>query len=278
MVTKEKHDPELLEIIENYRPIDDEFMRKLFRGNLALAQEVIRIVTGIEDLVLLEEHTQYDINSIDGSRAVCLDVYGVGEGERRFDIEIQRQMSDMPPERPRYHISAMDVEFLKAGGKFSSLPTTYVIIFCETDPFGLGQLTYVFDRRDRESNLPLNDRTIIIYVNCAYNNPNDRSDKAKLARDFLCKDPDKMQTKLLAEAVRSVKQTTEGVSDMCNTFEEYVKRKEEIAEARTKKSTSMEIAASLLAFGMTEEKIALATKLSVEEVRKLAASINAPAK
>ena len=41
-----------LRTIENYRPLDDDFMRELFRNNLSLAQLVLRIITGIDDLGL----------------------------------------------------------------------------------------------------------------------------------------------------------------------------------------------------------------------------------
>ena len=46
-----------LRTIENYRPLDDDFMRELFRNDLPLAQLVLRIITGIEDLELTKEET-----------------------------------------------------------------------------------------------------------------------------------------------------------------------------------------------------------------------------
>ena len=42
-----------LRTIENYRPLNDDFMRELFRNNLSLAQLVLRIITGIDDLELI---------------------------------------------------------------------------------------------------------------------------------------------------------------------------------------------------------------------------------
>lgn len=50
-----------LRTIENYRPLDDDFMRELFRNDLPLAQLVLRIITGINDLQLISEETQYDL-------------------------------------------------------------------------------------------------------------------------------------------------------------------------------------------------------------------------
>lgn len=50
--------------IENYRPLDDDFMRELFRNDLPLAQLVLRIITGIDDLQLTSQETQYDLNRL----------------------------------------------------------------------------------------------------------------------------------------------------------------------------------------------------------------------
>ncbi|MEE3481887.1 MAG: hypothetical protein VZQ80_07860, partial [Lachnospiraceae bacterium] len=73
---KERFHERDLERIKNFRPIDDTFMRVLFRENLPLAQHVLRIVTGLSDLLLTEEKTQADMNRVTGARSICLDVYG----------------------------------------------------------------------------------------------------------------------------------------------------------------------------------------------------------
>ena len=43
--------------LETFRPIDDTFMRVLFRNNLPLAEVVLRIITGKDDLHLISEET-----------------------------------------------------------------------------------------------------------------------------------------------------------------------------------------------------------------------------
>ena len=50
--TKEEWHQHDLDLIESYRPMDDDFMRELFRNNLPLAQRVIEIITGITGLEL----------------------------------------------------------------------------------------------------------------------------------------------------------------------------------------------------------------------------------
>ena len=53
--------------LRGFRPIDDTFMRCLFRDNLPLAQLVLRIITGIEDLRLTKEETQMDLKRLVGA-------------------------------------------------------------------------------------------------------------------------------------------------------------------------------------------------------------------
>lgn len=50
-LSKEKEHKRNLEQLAAYRPLDDDFMRELFRDNLPLAQYVLRVITGIDDLV-----------------------------------------------------------------------------------------------------------------------------------------------------------------------------------------------------------------------------------
>ena len=46
---KERFHEQDLKRIKNFRPIDDTFMRAIFRENLPLAQHVLRVVTGLSD-------------------------------------------------------------------------------------------------------------------------------------------------------------------------------------------------------------------------------------
>ena len=73
MVIQAKSKEELNELnlitIENFRLLDDDFMRIVFQDDLQLAQFVLRIITGIDDLVLSCEDTQYELKR-HGSRSV----------------------------------------------------------------------------------------------------------------------------------------------------------------------------------------------------------------
>jgi predicted transposase/invertase (TIGR01784 family) len=268
--TPEQWHEEDLKTIANYRPIDDDFMRELFRNDLPLAQTVLRIITGIEDLKLISQETQYDMKRLLGSRSICLDVFGTDSKGQKFDIEIQRSDRGAAPQRARYHSSAIDVEFLKAKEEFTTLPITYVIFITENDVRGENKLIYNFEWTDTESGTPLGDGAHIIFVNGAYNNAEDTSDLAKLVHDFRCKNADEMYIKQFADKTRFFKETPEGVSQMCKAIEDMRN------EAETIKS--IKIAIEFIKMGnVSYEEIARGCGLTLEEVQELAAEVNTPA-
>ncbi|MCM1335903.1 MAG: Rpn family recombination-promoting nuclease/putative transposase [Bacteroides sp.] len=207
--------------IESYRPLDDDFMRELFRNDLPLAQLVLRIITGIDDLELISEETQYDLKRLLGARSICLNVFGTDSKGRRFDLEIQRADRGATPQRARYHSSAIDVEFLRARAEFTELPISYVIFITENDVRGEGKPIYRFERVDTDTGTRLDDGAHIIFVNGAYDNPEDMSELAKLIHDFRCTKAEDMKIKELAEKTRYFKETPKGGSAMNPTLEKF---------------------------------------------------------
>lgn len=214
---RERYHQEDLQRLRGFRPIDDTFMRCLFRDNLPLAQFVLRIITGKQDLVLIREETQRDVKRLLGARSLCLDVHGVDSENRQYDIEVQRADSGARPERARYHSAAMDIEALDASQEFEDLPETYTIFVTEHDFFGRGVGLYPTERVNLVTGLPFDDREHILYVNGQYrgNDP-----LGHLMHDFLCSDPDDMHYDILAERSRYFKENQKGVSEMCKAMED----------------------------------------------------------
>lgn len=70
---KERRRQEDLQRLRGFRPIDDDFMRCLFKDNIPLAEMVLRIITGKEDLVITDCQTQKDMKRLAGARSICLD-------------------------------------------------------------------------------------------------------------------------------------------------------------------------------------------------------------
>ena len=255
-----------LQIIRGYRPIDDDFMRELFRDDIPLTEYVLRIITGINDLKIIKSETQFDLHSLSGSRSLRLDVLGTDSKGKKINLEVQRADAGAAAKRVRYHSSALDIEFLKSGEDFSKLPETYVIFITENDVKGKGKVIYQYEWRE-EDGTALDDGAHIIYVNAAYDKKDDTSELAKLMHDFRCSQSKDMLTKPLADKTRKLKETPEGVDTMCKAIEENNKR--------ILKNKQIEIALNLIQMGLgTYSDIAKATSLSLEEVEKLAETKN----
>lgn len=67
---KEKRHQEDLDRLRSFRPMDDTFMRGLFKENLPLAELVLRIITGKPDLILTKCETQADMKRVTGARSI----------------------------------------------------------------------------------------------------------------------------------------------------------------------------------------------------------------
>ncbi len=259
--TDEQLIPKFQETIKKFRPIDDTFMRVLFRENIPLAEYVLQLITNTPDLKIIRENTQFDLARQDGGRSICLDVFAEDSKGTLYDIEIQRSDRGASPKRARYHSAALDVEFLYKGKDFESLRETYIIFITENDFFGEGELAYHYVRTSLSKGKPLNDGTHILYLNASYSDPEDKSELAMLMHDFLCSDPDKMQTEILARNTKELKNNNEGEVKMCKIidelFEELLKEKD------------IERAKEMLTDGLSIEKIAKYTNLSVETLERL---------
>ena len=257
-LSPEEEHQQNLEQLANYRPLDDDFMRELFRNNLELAQFVLRIIIDKPDLKLTKEETQYDLQHLFGERSITLDLFGVDDSNQQYDIEIQRSDEGADPHRARYHSSAMDVDNLKSKQQFNKLPNTYVIFFTENDIFGKGKAVYPIERMNLATGEPFNDGEHILYINGAYDNEEDTSDLAKLIHDFRCSKAEDMLLKPLADRTRYFKETPEGVEYMCKAMEQRI-----IDE-------KVRFAVRLLQRGKdTIEEIAELTNLTLDEVREI---------
>lgn len=117
-----------------------------------------------------------------------------------------------------------------------------------------------------DSDEAFDDGEHIIYVNGAYDNPNDSSDLAKLVHDFRCNQASDMLLQPFANKTRFFKETKEGVDHMCKIMEETVND--------TRYREKVGIAVNLLKRGKdTVEEVAELTGLTVEKVNELKANL-----
>ena len=203
--------------LRGLRPIDDDFMRCIFRDNIPLAQLVLRIMTDKYDLEITKVETQKDMKRLVGARSICLDAYGNDSQGKKYDLEIQRSDYGAGVHRARYHSSSMDIENLDAGQDFEDLPDTFTIFLTEKDHFGFGKAIYHIERVNLEINEFFNDGEHILYINGEFR---DESDIGKLMHDFSCWNPDDMNFELMKNTTRYYKEDPKGVDIMCRAFEE----------------------------------------------------------
>ena len=262
---QEKRHREDLERLKRFRPIDDTFMRGLFKDNVPLAELVLRIITGKTDLVLLTCETQADMKRVTGARSICLDAYATDSMGKKYDLEVQRADHGADPHRARYHSSMMDVENLDEKQDYKELPDTYVIFVTERDYYRAGEAVYEIENMNRTLGKPFDDGAHILYVNGEY-----RGDTAigRLMHDFNCADAEDMHYELLAEKTRYLKESPKGVSEMCKIMEEL--REESFAEGREegRGEQARKTAVRMNRKGLSVEEIADAVDFSVETVRK----------
>ena len=270
-VTDKQHQD--LQRLRGLWPIDDDFMRCLFKDNIPLAELVLRIITEKPDLIITDCETQKDMKRLVGARSVCLDAYGTDSTGKKYDLEVQRQDRGADPHRARYHASVMDIENLHSGQEFKELPDTYIIFILEKDFYGQGKAVYPIERINLATGNAFEDGEHILYVNGEYRGD---SDIGKLMHDFNCMRADDMNFELMAERTRYLKENPKGVQEMCKIMEDM--RNESLKEGIKKgiKEGMKETALRMLDAGKYAlEEIVNISGLSLEEINQLKAERNA---
>ena len=265
---------ELLEIIRNFRLMDDTFMSKVFEDK-ECSELLLRVILGRDDLTVVRVVSQFELKNLQG-RSARLDIYAVDNKGKQYDIEVQRSDEGGNPKRARYNSSLLDTNSLLPGEKCDNLPESYVIFITEHDVLNGGKPLYTINRTISEMNNAIfADESHIIYVN---GEARTETALGELMQDFFCNDPDKMHYKVLPRRAGYFKEDKEGVDTMCKLMEDYAEKrakeaaKEAAREAARKaaRDSSINFAVELWNDGMRDmEKIAKLTKLPLDEVKKL---------
>ena len=271
--------PEYIELIENFRLMDDTFMSKCLENAPECIELMLRIIIGKKDLKVVKSQTEYPIKSLQG-RGVRFDVFARDSEGREYDIEIQRADRGAEPKRARYNSALMDANALKSGEDFGKLRDTYVIFITETDVMDGGKEIYEIDRTIRQMReKKFGDGSHIVYVNGATRS---KTEIGKLMHDLRCRHAAEMHFDILKKRVSQFKNSEEGRRTMCEAVERIAERRaaeskaEGLAEgeARGKRETMLATAMRMLKDGVLALKdIARYSGLSLAQVRKLQASM-----
>ena len=247
-----------LEYIKGFRMIDDDFMKMVF-DNKAAIKELLKIILENDDFEIVTYKVEYVVPNFKG-RGIRIDIYAKNSKGEHFAIEIQRSDKGARYIRARFIGGMLDAELSKPGDNYDDLPPIYVIFITENDVIGRGRSIYHIENTVVETGDIVDDKMHIIYVN---GQSREDSEIGLLMHDFFQSDPDKIHNPVLAERVRYLKNTEEGVGSMCRAMEEM--RAEVAAEAAAK-------AAAETAAKAAKEAAEKAAKAAKEAEKKLRAA------
>ena len=218
-----------LEVLNKLRPIDDTFMRMIFRDHQCV-ELLMKIIFG-EQFSLKRFETQEDHKQV-VSRSVELDIVVYTHEGAVIGIEVETSKDNASPIRARYHASILDCDLSYPKEGWKEFPEIYVVFICEEDVLKTKQLVSHIERYiDKQEQFK--DKLHIIYLNASMQ---DETPLGKLMHDMLCNDPDDMYYEVLRKRVSYFKRQEGGKRTMCEALEELIneakKEGENIGEKR----------------------------------------------
>ena len=204
-----------LDVLKKLRPIDDTFMRMVFKDDQC-AELLMTIIFG-DQFSLKRFETQEDYKQV-GYRSVALDIVLYTHEGVIIGIEVEKSKENASPLRARYHASVLDCDQSYPGEKWSHFPEMYVVFICEEDVLKNGKMLDHIQRYREDGNV-FKDKLHIIYLNASMQ---DDTPLGKLMHDMLCNDPDDMYYEVLRKRVSYFKRQEGGKKTMCEALEELV--------------------------------------------------------
>ena len=212
-----------------------------------------------------EQVIQKDYKNLQGRSAV-LDCVAETTDGRVLNIEIQQEKEGASPKRARYYSGLLDMNKLKAGQDFEELPESYVIMITRGDILGYARPIYHISRMIHEENASFPDDSHIIYVDV--NKADETTELGRLMHDFHCRKASDLYDPVLAKRVRELKETEEGVKEMCSAMEGMMDRAYHRGMENGKTEMAKELISSWLKEGSSVEAIAHLLNVDVAQVQK----------
>ncbi len=207
--------------IRDYTLFDDIFMSVAFNDNIELTQHVLRVILGMDDLIVTSSKSQDELGSLFG-RGVRLDVLARDSSGNAYDIEVQRTRDADLYKRVRYYQSMLDSEALKKGQDFREINRSYIIFIMDYDLIGKGLPIYHVESCIKETGDLCEDGREILYVNGTYRDLS--TSVGSLMHDFACSDYRQIKNDVIRDTVRECKEPeSRGNRRMSELFERVFK-------------------------------------------------------
>ena len=250
-------------ILKDLTIMSDVFMRNVFKKQ-ECTEYVLQTIMSRRDLKVIDQVLQKDYKNLQG-RSAILDCVVRDSTGKQMDVEIQQDNEGASPKRARYHSGLMDMNTLNTGQDFDELPENYVIFITRDDTLGYGLPIYHVNRVIEEVCEDFEDESHIIYVN---SKRQDDTELGQLMHDLHCKNASDMNSKVLAERVRELKETQKGVEFMCREMEQIYSEGMENGIEKGELKKAKDTALSMALDGMKIDKIAQYLKVNPKLVQE----------
>ena len=264
------------EKLKDYTIMDDIFMRNVLKKRECV-EYILQVVMNKKELQLIDHILQKDYKNLQGRSAV-LDCVAKDENYCQFNVEIQGENEGASSKRARYHSGLLDMNTLNPGEPFEKLPETYVIFITRHDILGYNRAICHINRKVEEENELFEDKAHIIYVN---SNKQEDTELGRLMHDLHCKDAKDMHSDILSSRVYELKETEEGVREMCKDMEEIysegMEKGREYGFEEGAEKKAKEMVQSFAKMGLSVQQIAEAAKITVEVAQSWIAESVMPA-
>ena len=269
-----------------FKPIEelfftDDYMFGAVMRNPEICKSILETLLNIQIEKLEYPELQKSISTYYESKGVRLDVY-VKDSDKVFDIEIQNNSGISLPKRMRYYQSMVDMDSLLKGQDYSELKESFIIFICNFDPFHQDLPCYTFKNLCiQDKNTELCDETTKIIFNSTAYDKEKNVDIRKFLKYIRTKVPTSNLTDKINNMVEEQKENdkfrTEYLS--LNLHDRDITRKAfaegealgiEKGISQGAEQKAIETAKNFLKLGLSIEKVAEGTGLTLEKVQELA--------
>ncbi len=115
-------------------PISNDIVFEFAMRDAETAKEVVETALGIEIDHVERHETQDVLSSSAHGKGIRLDVY-LSDGKTCYDVEMQTTKSSDLGLRLRGYQSIIDASTMRTGDDYTDLKKSYIIFFCNFDPF-----------------------------------------------------------------------------------------------------------------------------------------------
>lgn len=235
----------------------DAFMSVALQ-DIPACQHVLRILTGIQDLIVKNVVTQYTVSKII-SHDARLDIFAEDKRGRLHNIEIQRSDTVDHPRRVRFYGAMIDSEFLLKGKEYSELPEVHLIYISEKDIMKGGRTVYPVEKSLGGTGQLYDDGLHILYVNAEID---DGTEISELMKYFKTASANDMSQGDLSARVHFLKCNEGGHDIMCEFSDMLIQAGRQEGQRETKRLTALNLAN----MGMAIDFIAKAVNESTDLV------------